>query len=469
MTAARKIPSLLTTIGAADHRVIGLRQKLFFFHELSQGSCFFQPRGTRIYNKLTDYLRQQYFRRGYQEVITPNIYNCELWKTSGHWDHYQKEMMRFNLGDREFSLKPMNCPGHCLMYKNEGNLSDDKLPIRWADFGVLHRNELSGTLRGLTRVRRFQQDDAHIFCTPDQVESEVKQCLDFASQVYELFNFSIKVKLSLRPESYMGTLEMWNKAEDSLRQALKNSQVDWEEQESEGAFYGPKIDLEVQDCQGRSQQCATIQLDFQLPQKFDLSYRNRATMSTERPVIIHRAILGSIERFIAMVAENTAGRWPFFLSPLQAQVIPIHANHNEYSQKVCHQLRDSGFWADCDITEGLTLNAKVRNAILYPYNLVLVVGEREAANNTVNCRILFSEEELLNYVDKSRMRNDIGNQMDETSGSEKGRRKSVRNLNISVERLIEHFREFERRHVDRADLELLMLLADDRELNKGTS
>lgn len=371
-----------------DHKTIGLKQGLFFFDSLhSQGSCFFEPRGVRIYNKLVEFLRDEYKKRNYDEVITPNIYNCQLWKTSGHWQYYKDNMIRFDVSSHEYSLKPMNCPGHCLMFKKQPVRRDDELPVRWADFGVLHRNELSGSLMGLTRVRRFQQDDAHIFCTPRQVQTEVKDCLSFASTVYKQFGFDYDVKLSLRPKEYLGSPELWDSAEHSLRAALDEAQVDWTEQKFEGAFYGPKIDLAVKDSHDRSQQCATIQLDFQLPERFDLLFKDSASKERQRPVIIHRAILGSIERFIAMIAENCSGRWPFWLSPLQAQVIPIHPNLNQAARKICDEFRRAGLWVDADLRDDSTLNAKIREAQLLPYNIVMVVGERELKSNSVNVRL----------------------------------------------------------------------------------
>lgn len=370
-----------------DHRIIGKKQRLFFFDSLSQGSCFFEPRGARIYNKLVDFLREEYQKRNYDEVITPNIYDSQLWKTSGHWDFYQNNMMKFDVSRYEYTLKPMNCPGHCLMFKKQPLRRNNELPVRWADFGVLHRNELSGSLSGLVRVRKFQQDDAHIFCTPEQVQTEVASCLSFASDVYKRFGFSYNLKLSLRPEKYLGSSDLWDSAEHSLRAALKEAEVGWEEQKFEGAFYGPKIDLQVKDFHDRAYQCATIQLDFQLPERFELTYKDSASKELLRPVIIHRAIFGSIERFIAMIAENSAGRWPFWLSPLQAQVIPIHPNLNQAAQDICDDFRRSGFWVDVDLRADATLNAKVREAQLLPYNLVMIVGEKELKSNSVNLRL----------------------------------------------------------------------------------
>lgn len=256
-----------------DHRKIGRDQELYFFHELSPGSAMWLPHGTRIYNTLMAFLREQYWKRGYNEVITPNMYNSELWKTSGHWDYYKDDMFTFKVEDRDtFALKPMNCPGHCLMFAHRER-SHRELPWRVADFGVLHRNEASGALSGLTRVRRFQQDDAHIFCRPDQIKEEIEDLFDFLHAVYGLLGFTFKMKLSTRPEKYMGKLETWNMAEKMLSEALDGFSkspggTPWELNEGDGAFYGPKIDITISDCLKRDWQCATIQLDFQQPGEF---------------------------------------------------------------------------------------------------------------------------------------------------------------------------------------------------------
>uniref|UniRef100_A0A4W3K0J4 threonine--tRNA ligase n=1 Tax=Callorhinchus milii TaxID=7868 RepID=A0A4W3K0J4_CALMI len=305
-----------------DHRKLGKEQDLFFFHELSPGSCFFMPKGAYIYNALIDFIKSEYRKRGFTEVVSPNIYNSKLWQTSGHWQHYSENMFSFEVEKEIFALKPMNCPGHCLMFDHRPR-SWRELPLRFADFGVLHRNELSGALTGLTRVRRFQQDDAHIFCTMEQIEAEIKGCLDFLRAVYEVFGFTFKLELSTRPEKYLGDIEVWNQAE--------------------------KIDIKIKDAIGRDHQCATIQLDFQLPLRFNLTYK--------RPVIIHRAILGSVEA-------------PFSL----------------YLLSVRQQFHDSGLMTDVDLDQGSTLNKKIRNAQLAQYNFILVLGEKEKSSETVNVR-----------------------------------------------------------------------------------
>lgn len=480
MKHVSKISKQWAVLPLRDHRAIGVKQRLYFLNELSHGSCFFLPRGAHIYNKLVDYLKSQYRQRGYEEVITPNIYDCRLWQASGHWKHYEHNMIKFKLsGDKEYSLKPMNCPGHCLMYKEQqSSITDARLPIRWADFGVLHRNELSGTLSGLTRVRRFQQDDAHIFCRPDQIESEVRGCLQFAQHVYTKFNFDFDIRLSLRPESFMGSLEQWNEAENGLRQALDSAKLNWTEQENEGAFYGPKIDLIVRDTRDRSHQCATIQLDFQLPEKFDLLYKDTSRQNTfKRPVIVHRAILGSMERFIAMVAENCDGRWPFWLSPLQAVIIPIHANLNSYAQEIHDQLRAENFWVDCDLSKDLKLNGKLREALLTRYNLIIIVGNEEANTRTVTCRVVertiaeevSPDDEIKPSSDNNLEEKTIGREHDTdltntTTLSAPAREEKVviRNINLSLTKFVDHLRAFNASQVDRADLELLKLVNNER-------
>ncbi|XP_034475272.1 threonine--tRNA ligase 1, cytoplasmic isoform X1 [Drosophila innubila] len=367
-----------------DHRKIGREQELFFFHELSPGSCFFQPRGAHIYNTLMNLIRGEYRKRGFQEVISPNIYNAKLWMTSGHWEHYADNMFCFEAEKEKFALKPMNCPGHCLIFDNR-NRSWRELPLRMADFGVLHRNELSGALTGLTRVRRFQQDDAHIFCAPEQIKSEMKGCLDFLRHVYTVFGFSFQLVLSTRPEKYLGELEQWNTAETALAESLNEFGMPWKENPGDGAFYGPKIDITIMDALKRPFQCATIQLDFQLPIRFNLNYI-ADDGEKKRPVIIHRAILGSVERMIAILTENYAGKWPFWLSPRQVMVVPVGPAYDEYAKSVRDQLYAAGFMSEVDCDAGDTMNKKIRNAQLAQFNFILVVGDKERSSTTVNVR-----------------------------------------------------------------------------------
>lgn len=367
-----------------DHRKLGREQELFFFHELSPGSCFFQPRGAYVYNALIEFIRSEYRKRGFQEVISPNIFNSKLWETSGHWQHYSENMFSFDVEKETFALKPMNCPGHCLMFDHRPR-SWRELPLRLADFGVLHRNELSGALTGLTRVRRFQQDDAHIFCAMEQISEEILGCLDFLRHVYEVFGFTLQLNLSTRPTNYLGDVALWDQAEKQLAESLDAFGQAWKLNPEDGAFYGPKIDITIMDALRRQYQCATIQLDFQLPIRFNLAYISESG-EKKRPVIIHRAILGSVERMIAILTENYGGKWPFWISPRQAIVVPVAPQFDDYALKVKNEVYEAGFMCDVDLDVGATMNKKIRNAQLAQYNYIFVVGEKEVTANTVNVR-----------------------------------------------------------------------------------
>lgn len=402
----------LAEAAARDHRKIGVAQELFFFHEYSPGTSFWLPHGARIYNALLNLMRDEYRKRGFEEVITPNMYNVKLWETSGHWQNYADDMFSFELEKEKWALKPMNCPGHCLMFKFR-NRSHRELPLRLADFGVLHRNEASGALTGLTRVRRFQQDDAHIFCTPEQVKDEIRSCFEFLKYVYGVFGFTFKLKLSTRPEKYLGEIATWDAAEKQLAEALDEfsatSGSQWELNPGDGAFYGPKIDITISDALRRQFQCATIQLDFQLPQKFELEYAtggqplitaekteadtaaqaaqelSNTKAALARPVMIHRAILGSLERMIAILTEHFAGKWPFWLSPRQIVVIPITGIYTDYAEEVRKLLHEAGFFVEVDNSPN-TIKKKVLNAQQDRYNFAFIVGETEAAERSVNVR-----------------------------------------------------------------------------------
>ncbi|KAG7475335.1 threonine-tRNA ligase, cytoplasmic-like isoform X1 [Solea senegalensis] len=368
-----------------DHRRIGTDQDLFFFNDVSPGSCFFLPKGAHIYNKLTDFIKSEYQRRGFTEVMTPTLYSTALWERSGHWEHYSENMFTVTSeGSQTYALKPMNCPAHCLMFEQRVR-SWRELPLRWADFGALHRNELSGALGGLTRVRRFCQDDAHIFCTPEQLEEEIVACLDFVRSVYQVFGFSFHCLLSTRPTPCLGEPEQWDSAEQQLERSLQHFGEHWELNPGDGAFYGPKIDIQIKDAIGRQHQCATIQLDFQLPIRFDLQYVGQDGQ-LHRPVMIHRAVLGSLERMIAILAENFGGKWPLWLSPAQVMVIPIGGSSESYARQVALQFREAGFMADFNEDQGATLNKKIRSAQLAQYNYIFVVGDKESESGTVNVR-----------------------------------------------------------------------------------
>ena len=372
-----------------DHRNIMRNQELVMFHELSPGSAFWLPRGARIYNKLIEFIKSEYWNRGYDEIITPNIYNLDLWHQSGHALHYEDAMFGFEVEGQKWAMKPMNCPGHCLMFGGSIRSYRD-LPIRYADFGVLHRNELSGALTGLTRVRRFQQDDAHIYCREDQIEQEVLGALDFMKHVYNIFGMTYKLELSTRPAKALGDIELWQRAEKALANAMDtfSGKGSWRENPGDGAFYGPKIDIKVMDAMDRVHQCATIQLDFQLPIRFNLQYTTDSKEKGQqfaRPVMVHRAMLGSVERMFAVLCEHYGGKWPFWLSPRQVQIIPIHADFNDYCSEVQKRLHSEGFYADVDLSKE-KFNKKVRTAQIAQYNYQFVVGKGEVANGTVNIR-----------------------------------------------------------------------------------
>ncbi|CCF50576.1 hypothetical protein NDA11_005895 [Ustilago hordei] len=435
-----------------DHRSIGKTQSLFLTHDSSPGTPFILPHGMRLARKVERVVRDLYDVYGYDEVQSPQLYKTSLWKRSGHWDNYRDDMFATEgykerlartqststpipletepssidqgrtaccsihpdpgavAEEERFGLKPMNCPGHCLIFASQERSYRD-LPIRYAEFSPLHRNEASGALTGLTRVRRFHQDDAHVFCRPDQVATEINSMLAMLTSAYDTFGFSsFELVLSTRPhDSYIGTLEEWDKAESGLRSALNSSGRPWQLNEGDGAFYGPKIDIRLVDGQGRRHQTATIQLDFQLPRRFELSYADpNAATTNERstPVMIHRAILGSVERFMAILIEQTCGWWPFWLSPRQAIILSARTDSpalNEYVAKVAKYLslgiepsaepaksterHLQRFFVDIESNpQGEKLGKLVRKAQLARYNYILVVGEREMETQTVNVR-----------------------------------------------------------------------------------
>lgn len=379
-----------------DHRTLGTKQELFFFHSLSPGSAFWMPHGARIYNRLMDFIKKEYWKRGYEEVITPNVFNLQLWETSGHAAHYKDNMFVFDVEGQEWGMKPMNCPGHCLLFAHRLR-SYRELPLRVADFGVLHRNEVSGALTGLTRVRRFQQDDAHIFCRQDQIKAEVLGALDFMKHVYTVLGMTYKLDLSTRPAKALGDMALWDVAEAQLAEALDEfaGAGNWRVNAGDGAFYGPKIDIKVFDAMDRMHQCATVQLDFQLPIRFDLQYKTGGEELREgdgekaqvfqRPVMVHRAMLGSVERMSAVLAEHWGGKWPFWVSPRQAIVVPVDPKFNDYAFEVQQAVHEAGFFIDVDDSTR-TLKKKVREAQIAQYNFVLVVGPKEVESKTVTVR-----------------------------------------------------------------------------------
>jgi len=369
-----------------SHQIIGTKQELFFFNELSPGCCFFLPHGTRMINTMINVMREFYYDKGFQEVITPNIVKGKLYEISGHKENYKDNMYCFDCESEEMYLKPMNCPGHCLMFGHKSR-SYNELPIRFADFGVLHRNELSGTLSGLTRVRRFCQDDAHIFCSREQIKNEINNAIYFVREVYNLFGFKFSVELSTRPDKYEGNLDLWSFAENVLQEILTEAfNNEWKINEKDGAFYGPKLDFFVLDKFNRRHQCATIQLDFVLSEKFKLEYVNDNN-ETLRPVIIHRAIYGSLERFFALVIENYEGVYPLWLSPRQVIIIPVNKGCNSYAHEIYAKLREKRIFVDINMTDN-TLNKKIGMAskLENKYNYVIVVGDMEVKSRTVSVR-----------------------------------------------------------------------------------
>ncbi len=366
-----------------DHRRLGRELSLFSFHPEAPASPFFHPRGAAVYNRLVDYVRGLYRRYGYDEVITPQIFEASLWKRSGHYEHYRDNMYFTHVDEREYAVKPMNCPSHCLMF-GEGRHSYRELPMRMADFGRLHRYELSGVTAGLTRVRSFAQDDAHIFCTPEQVEAEVAGVVGMILESYRLFGFEVQIVLSTRPEDRAGDDALWDRAEADLRAALDGTGQPYTVAEGEGAFYGPKIDFIVKDALSREHQLGTCQLDYVLPERFDLRYIDRDD-NEQRPVMIHRAMLGSLERFFGILIEHVGGAFPLWLAPEQVRVLPITERANAYARDVAAELRRAGLVAEVD-ERNSKIGAKIREAQVGKVPYMLVVGDREAEAGTVAVR-----------------------------------------------------------------------------------
>jgi len=370
-----------------DHRKIGKDLDLWSFQDVSPGVPFFHPKGQIIYNELLRFLRDEYFKRGFFEVQTPNLFNKKLWEQSGHWAHYQEHM--FLLQGGEVSCKPMNCPAACLIFKNRVR-SYKELPLRLADFGVLHRKELTGTLSGLLRVVRFIQDDAHIFVDQNKMLEELTNELSFVKHVYSLFGLDYHIELSTKPAKAMGSDDLWNEAENVLMKALETNEIKYKLNPGDGAFYGPKIDLHIKDCLNRTWQCGTIQLDFQMPEKFDLKFMGVDGENKYRPVMIHRALLGSLERFIGVITEHFAGKFPLWLSPVQVRILTITDRQNSYAEQLLKDLKDNKIRAEID-GESETMNKKVRNAQLDKIPLIITIGEKEQLNNTVAIRTLDGE------------------------------------------------------------------------------
>ncbi|HEU4657581.1 MAG TPA: threonine--tRNA ligase [Capillimicrobium sp.] len=368
---------------ARDHRKLGRELGLFEFSEVSPGMAFWLPAGTTLWNQLVALTREMNAERGYTEVKTPQLYDSQLWKTSGHWDKYRENMFTTEAEERQMALKPMNCPGHCHLYSLHPHSYRD-LPIRYSEPGLLHRYEPSGTLHGLLRVRHFVQDDAHIFCREDQILDEVVGCIEQAFATYAIFGFDVKLELSTRPEQRVGSDELWDRAESILREALESRELGYELNEGDGAFYGPKIDMHLTDTLGRSWQVGTVQMDFNFPQRFELEYQG-ADNAAHRPAMIHRAILGSFERFIGLLIEHYAGEFPVWLAPVQAIVLPISDRHAEAAAATRDALAAKGVRAELD-DRSESIGRRIRDAELRKLPYMLVVGDREVDEGTVAVR-----------------------------------------------------------------------------------
>jgi threonyl-tRNA synthetase len=368
-----------------DHRRLGQQLDLFSLHPIAPGSPFFHPKGAVVYNRLVSYIRSLYGRYGYTEVITPLIYKTELWKTSGHYDAFRDDMFLMTLDEDEYGVKPMNCPGHCYLYATRKHSYRD-LPIRYADFSRLHRFEPSGTLAGLTRVRSMAQDDAHIYCTPEQLDAEVAAFIAMTREVYDAFGFDrVEVTLQTRPEKFLGRIELWEAAEAALDRAARAAGYDVKVLPGEGAFYAPKLGFDFRDVLDRSWTLATVQIDCAMPERFQLKYVTSDGSEAE-PVMIHRAVLGSLERFIAILLEHTGGKLPLWLAPVQVLVLPVSEKAEAYARRVVQACRDAGLRAEADLRNE-KLNFKIREAQLEKVPVLAVVGEREAAEGTVAPRI----------------------------------------------------------------------------------
>lgn len=366
-----------------DHRKIGKELDLYFMSEEGPGFPFFMPKGIVLKNELISFWRELHKKAGYVEIETPIILNRHLWETSGHWSHYKENMYTTVIDEQDFAIKPMNCPGGMLVYKN--NLHSYKeLPLRMAELGRVHRHELSGALHGLMRVRTFTQDDAHIYMTVDQIKDEIKRVVTLIDEIYKTFGFNYSVEISTRPEDFLGDIEDWNVAEAALQAALEEMDVAFEINEGDGAFYGPKIDFQVFDCLGRGWQCGTVQLDYQLPQRFELEYIG-ADGQKHRPIMIHRTALGSLERFLGVLIEQYAGAFPTWLSPVQVKVLPISDKYNDYAASVIEKLDAKGIRAELD-DRSEKIGYKIREAQLQKTPYMFIVGEKEAESNSVSVR-----------------------------------------------------------------------------------
>ena len=366
-----------------DHRIIGQKLDLFSFYNVAPGMVFWHPKGLIIRNKLIEFWREKHRQAGYKEILTPQVMSDVLWKTSGHWEHYKDNIFTTNYEDRNFAVKPMNCPGGILVYKSRTRSYKD-LPLRMSELGVVHRVELSGVLSGLFRLIQFTQDDAHIYCTEAQLQEEIQRVLKLVEDIYFIFGFNYSMELSTKPDKAMGTEEEWDKAENALKQALEKTGKGYKINEGDGAFYGPKIDFHIKDSLGREWQLATLQLDFQMPQRFKLEYVGKDG-EKHVPIMLHRTILGSIERFIGILLEHTNGNLPFWLAPVQVKVISFNESNREAVEKFTKQLFEKGFTAEKDV-ESNTVQMKIREAELQKVPYIVVIGSKEEESNTIAVR-----------------------------------------------------------------------------------
>ena len=374
----------------SDHRKIGKDLDLFSFHDEAPGFPFFHPKGMLLQNIILDYWREEHERGGYQEVKTPIILSNQLWKISGHWDHYKDNMYFVKIDEFDYAVKPMNCPGTILVYKSNQH-SYKEFPIRYAELGLVHRHEKSGVLHGLFRVRNFTQDDAHIFCLESQLKQEIIKIIDLIDRMYKVFGFEdYHVELSTRPEDRIGSDKMWDRAEEELKEVIEMKKLNYILNEGEGAFYGPKIDFHIKDCLDRTWQCATIQLDFAMPEKFNIEYAGEDNKK-HRPVMIHRVVLGSIERFIGILLENYSGNLPPWLSPVQVIVLPISDKYYDYGYEVFSELKNKGYRVEMD-NRVESLGKKIRQAEIRKIPYMVVTGQREKQTETITIRRKIGED-----------------------------------------------------------------------------
>ena len=375
--------SVQMDIEKRNHRKLGQELELFMSSEEAPGMPFYLPKGMIVRNELEQFWKRKHQEAGYEEIKTPIMMKQELWEQSGHWDHYHENMYFSDVDEQQYALKPMNCPGAMLIF-NHKRRSYRELPIRYAELGLVHRHELSGSLNGLLRVRAFTQDDAHLFVRKDQIEREVDRVLDLIDDIYSEFGFSYEVELSTRPENYMGAVDLWNEAEQSLEEVLKQRGMDYRINEGDGAFYGPKIDFHILDSLGRSWQCGTVQLDLQMPEKFNCRYINEQN-ELEFPIIIHRAIFGSVERFLAILVEHYAGEFPLWLAPEQVRIIPIADKHVSYAEEVKKELVAKGYRVNVDDrVEKMGLKIRESEKQKVPY--MMIVGDHEVEKQMVSVR-----------------------------------------------------------------------------------